>query len=193
MSERADLNWVCAFCGSNGTSNSVYDETVRQFAHELAARDIGLVYGGGRGGSMGRLADEVLANSGEVVGIIPESILEREQPHEGLTELRTTDTKSARKEQMSEYADGFVALPGGIGTHEEMFDVLGRAKHGFHRKPCGLLNVSGYYDNLIDHLDHAASVGFLSPEQRELALVDSDPASLLDAFEQYESPIDAAE
>jgi len=182
---------ICAFCGSNDTGESPYTVALPAFAEECVKRDIGLVYGGGRGGTMGELADAVLADGGEVIGVLPESLSEREEPHEGLTELVITETKSQRKERMVELADGFVAFPGGIGTHEELFDVLGRAKHGFHRKPCGLLNVAGYYDNLVAHFDHAADEGFLSEAQRELALVESDPATLLDAFEAYESPIGA--
>ena len=182
------MDWICAFCGSAGET-SKDTASIDDFAQALTRRSIGLVYGGGRSGAMGRLADAVLANDGDVVGIIPESILDREQPHENLTELVTVESKSVRKEQMVDYADGFVAFPGGIGTHEEIFDVLGRAKHGFHTKPCGFLNVAGYYDNLVVHFDNAEAEGFLSPEQRELAIVDADPSSLLDAFEEYESPI----
>jgi len=183
------MNRICAFCGSNDAGDSPYTEAMTTFASECADRDIGLVYGGGRGGTMGSLADAVLDGGGEVIGVLPESLREREEPHEGLTELVITETKAERKDRMVELADGFVAFPGGIGTHEELFDVLGRAKHGFHRKPCGLLNVAGYYDNLVSHFDHAADAGFLSESQRELAIVEPDPAALLDAFETYESPI----
>lgn len=183
------MDRICAFCGSGTSDEPAYDAAIEEFASALSARDIGLVYGGGTGGAMGSLADAVLAAGGEVTGIIPESILEREQPHQGLTELVTTATKPERKAEMVEHADGFAAFPGGIGTHEELFDVLGRAKHGFHSKPCGLLNVAGYYDGLVGHFDHAESQGFLSPEQRSLLIVASDVESLLDSFEAYESPI----
>jgi len=182
------MDWICAFCGSSDGAEA-YEAAVGTFAAELCERGVGLVYGGGRGGAMGDLADAVLAGGGEVVGVIPESIRERERPHEGLTELTVTETKAARKDRMVERADGFVAFPGGIGTHEELFDVLGRAKHGFHHKPCGFLNVAGYYDHLVAHLDHAEREGFLSGIQRDLALVDQNPAALLDAFAAYESPI----
>jgi uncharacterized protein (TIGR00730 family) len=185
------MDRICAFCGSGTSDEPAYDAAIEEFASALRARDIGLVYGGGRGGAMGSLADAVLAAGGDVTGVIPESILEREQPHQGLTGLVTTASKPERKEEMVERADGFVAFPGGIGTHEELFDVLGRAKHGFHSKPCGLLNVAGYYDGLVTHFDHAESQGFVSPEQRALLLVDSDPGALLDAFKSYESPIDS--
>ncbi len=183
------MDWICAFCGSSDCAEPAYNAAIQDFAKAICARNIGLVYGGGRRGVMGSLADAVLDGGGEVTGIIPTSIREREQPHPDLTELVTTETKSNRKERMVEYADGFVAFPGGIGTHEELFDVLGRAKHGFHSEPCGVLNVEGYYDGLIAHVDHAEREGFLRPEQRELLLVDSNVDSLLDSFETYDSPI----
>ncbi len=183
------MDWICAFCGSGDSDVSAYDTAIEEFAIALVDRELGLVYGGGQGGSMGALADSVLDAGGDVVGIIPESIRKHEQPHPGLTELLTTETKPERKERMVEHADGFVAFPGGLGTHEELFDVLGRAKHGFHSKPCGVLNVAGYYDDLVAHLDHAEREGFVSPPQRELLLVDDEPASLLDSFEAYQSPI----
>ena len=186
------MDRICAFCGSGTSDEPAYDAAIEEFASALRARDIGLVYGGGQGGAMGSLADAVLAAGGDVTGIIPESILQREQPHQGLTTLVTTATKPERKDEMVEHADGFVAFPGGIGTHEELFDVLGRAKHGFHSNPCGLLNVAGYYDGLVTHFDHAESQGFVSPEQRSLLLAESDSEALLDAFESYESPIDDA-
>jgi hypothetical protein len=186
------MDRICVFCGSADSDAPAYEAAIGEFVDAICRRDIGLVYGGGRGGTMGSLADAVLAEGGEVVGVIPESILEREQPHQGLTELVTTASKPKRKAEMVERADGFVAFPGGIGTHEELFDVLGRAKHGFHAKPCGLLNVAGYYDGLVSHLNHAEDEGFLSPEQRALLCVASDADSLLDSFEAYESPITGA-
>lgn len=183
------MEQLCAFCGSNDTGESSYTRALPAFAEECVKRNVGLVYGGGRSGTMGELADSVLAGGGEVIGVLPKSLREQEEPHDGLTELVITETKAERKDRMVELADGFVAFPGGIGTHEELFDVLGRAKHGFHHKPCGLLNVDGYYDNLVAHFDQAAHEGFLSDPQRELAIVESDPAALLDHFETYESPI----
>jgi hypothetical protein len=183
------MNWICAYCGSSETESSAYRDAIDDFAMELCERDLGLVYGGARGGTLGALADAVLDGSGDVVGIIPESIFEREQPHEGLTELIITETKDERKAHMAERADGFVAFPGGLGTHEEIFETLGRAKHGFHEDPCGFLNVAGYYDHLVAHLDNAEREGFLSASQRELVLVEETPAALLAAFDGYESPI----
>lgn len=155
------MNWICAYCGSGVSGESAYETALSDFAEELCLREIGLIYGGGRGGAMGALADAVLERGGDVVGVLSKSIRECDQPHEGLTELLLTETKAERKNRMVEQADGFVAFPGGIGTHEEMFEVLGRAKHGFHHKPCGLLNVAGYYDHLVRHLDYAEREGIL--------------------------------
>ena len=138
---------------------------------------------------MGTLADTMLAGGGEVIGVIPETILERETPHQSLTRLEQTETKEDRKERMTELADGFVALPGGLGTQEELFTVVGQAKHGLHGKPCGYLNVAGYYDSMVEFLDHAVEEGFVSSAQRELVLVESDPHALLDRFGTYDPPI----
>ncbi|MFP8953394.1 TIGR00730 family Rossman fold protein [Natrialbaceae archaeon A-arb3/5] len=182
------MEYVCVYCGSSSGSSSAYDDAIAQFAAELVERDIGLVYGGANGGVMGALADAVLDGGGEVIGIIPETILDREQPHESLTELIVTESKDERKRRMSDLADGFVALPGGLGTQEELFQMLGQAKHGVHGKPCGYLNVAGYYDSLVAFLDHAVEEGFVSADQRGLALVEERPDALLDAFETYSSP-----
>lgn len=180
---------ICVYCGSSSSAIPIYSEAAQAFAVELVEREIGLVYGGAKGGVMGSLADAVLEAGGNVTGVIPETILDTEEPHPGLTELRTTESKDKRKQRMTELADGFVALPGGIGTQEEILQSLGRAKHGEHHDPCGFLNVDGYYDSLVEFFDNANMEGFISPEQRELVLVAETPSELLDAFEQYESPI----
>lgn len=180
---------ICVYCGSSSSAASVYSETARAFATELVERDIGLVYGGAKDGVMGSLADAMLEAGGEVTGVIPETMLDAEEPHPGLTELQTTESKDERKQRMTELADGFAALPGGIGTQEEILQSLGRAKHGEHTDPCGFLNVNGYYDSLVEFFDNAETEGFVSPEQRELVLVAETPVELLDAFEEYESPI----
>ncbi len=187
------MEYVCVYCGSSSESKSVYDEAVERFAGALVDRNIGLVYGGARGGVMGTVADAVLEGGGDVIGVIPETILDREQPHESLTELIVTETKTRRKQQMSQLADGFVALPGGIGTQEEILQMLGQAKHGFHAKPCGYLNVNGYYDPLVSFYTNAVEEGFISTEQSDLILVESDPDSLLDSFETYVSPFSPPE
>ncbi len=183
------MNHVCVYCGSSDSVGEEYDQLVEAFANACVERDIGIVYGGAKTGTMGTLADTVLEAGGDVVGVIPESILERETPHQSLTRLEKTETKEQRKERMTELADGFVALPGGLGTQEELFTVVGQAKHGHHQKPCGYLNVAGYYDPLVQFLDHAVEEGFVSSEQRQLILVDQQPGPLLDAFENYEPPI----
>jgi len=183
------MDTVCVFCGSSDETGGAYADAATAFADVLADRGIRLAYGGGDGGVMGKLADAVLAAGGDVIGVIPESIEERETPHQGLTTLETVDSKADRKARLHDLADGFVAMPGGIGTQEELFEVLGRAKHGFHGKPCGVLNVAGYYDHLVAFLDHAESAGFLSSEQRSLVLVEADPAALLDACREYTSPV----
>jgi uncharacterized protein (TIGR00730 family) len=183
------MNYVCVYCGSSATAKDQYDRAVEAFATACLERDIGLVYGGANSGPMGTLADTVLAGGGEVIGVIPETILDRETPHQSLTRLERTETKDARKERMTDLADGFVALPGGLGTQEELFTVLGQAKHGLHEKPCGYLNVAGYYDSLVQFLDSAVTEGFVTPAQRELVLVETRPDALLDRFESYEPPL----
>jgi uncharacterized protein (TIGR00730 family) len=183
------MDYVCVYCGSSAAAGDRYDRAVEAFAAACLDREIGLVYGGAATGTMGTLADTMLAGGGEVIGIIPESILDRETPHDSLTRLERTDTKERRKARMAELADGFVALPGGLGTQEELFTALGQAKHGQHDNPCGYLNVAGYYDDLVAFLDGAVTEGFVSPTQRDLVLVDSDPGDLLDRFTAYESPL----
>jgi uncharacterized protein (TIGR00730 family) len=187
-----DVEYVCVYCGSSAGSESAYEDAIGEFAAACLDREIGLVYGGASGGVMGALADAILDGGGEVRGIIAESILDRETPHEGLTELKITETRDSRQDRMTELADGFVALPGGIGTQQELFSVLAEAKHGQHDNPCGYLNVAGYYDAMVAFLDNAVGEGFLSPEQRELAIVESDPDQLFEQFEQYESPFSSA-
>jgi len=183
------MDRLCVCCGSSSEAGGTYTEAAVGFGRLLAERGIGLVYGGATSGTMGAVADAVLDGGGEVTGVLPESLLEREQLHEGLTESLVVETKEKRKQIMADRADGFVALPGGLGTQEEIFDLLGQAKHGFHTKPCGFLNVEGYYDHMLSFLDHAETEGFLSPDQRALVLVERDPETLLDSYERYSSPV----
>jgi uncharacterized protein (TIGR00730 family) len=154
----------------------------------LAERGIGLVYGGGRVGLMGALADAALAAGGEVIGVIPQALLERELGHRGLTELHVVDSMHARKALMGELASGFVALPGGVGTLEELFEVWSWATLGLHRKPCGLLDVGGFFAPLIEFLDRQVREGFIHPAYRAVLLVASTPEALLEAFAAYEPP-----
>jgi len=154
----------------------------------LARRDITLVYGGGRVGLMGSIADAVLAQGGEVIGVIPEPLVAREVAHKGLTDLRIVGSMHERKALMAELSDAFVALPGGFGTLEEFCEITTWTQLGLHRKPCGLLNVSGYYDALLSFLDHAVSERFIRPEHRSVVLADTEPDGLLDKLKGFDAP-----
>jgi uncharacterized protein (TIGR00730 family) len=175
---------VCVFTGSRRGSRSDYAAAAAALGRELVEREYGLVYGGGNVGLMNVVANTVLELSGHVTGVIPSSLVSKEVAHRGLTELRVVGSMHERKALMAELSDGFIAMPGGIGTMEEFFEVLSWAQLGLHEKPCGLLNVSGYYDSLIQFLDHAVSDDFIKPKHRALTLVDEDPGKLLDRFEQ---------
>jgi uncharacterized protein (TIGR00730 family) len=174
------LNSVCVFCGSNSGSSPAYAEAAVRLGRALALRGQTLVYGGGRVGLVGIAADAALAMGGRVVGVIPGALATRELAHQGLTELQVVGSMHERKARMAELADGFLALPGGIGTLEEWFEVWTWGQLGFHPKPCGLLNVAGYYDHLLAFLDHMTAERFLSGAHREMAVVDSQPERLLD-------------
>lgn len=182
------LRSLCVYCGSNAGRRPVYREAARAFARAMTARGIGLVYGGSSYGIMGALADEVLRAGGTAVGVIPASLVSRERAHRGLTELVVTASMHERKAVMAERADGFVALPGGIGTMEELFEIWTWAQLGIHHKPCGLLNAAGYYDRLVEFLDVAAAEGFMHVAQRQMLIVANDGEGLLDALECYEPP-----
>ena len=183
------LKSLCVYCGSSSGRIDDYADAARALAQAMAPRGIRLVYGGAHVGIMGTVADEVLRLGGEAIGVIPESLMKKELAHQGLTELHVTPSMHARKTLMAELADGFVALPGGIGTFEEIFEVWTWAQLGFHGKPCGLLNVAGYYDGLTVFLDHAASEQFVRADQRRMLVVETDPAALLDRFASYTPPV----
>ncbi|MGZ4780089.1 MAG: LOG family protein, partial [Thermoanaerobaculia bacterium] len=151
-------------------------------------RGISLVYGGGKVGLMGALADEVLRLGGQVTGVIPRQLVEREVGHTGLTDLRVVETMHERKALMADLADGFIALPGGLGTMEEIFEVWTWAQLGMHRKPIAFLDVGGYYQLLVEFLDQAAREGFVRRQHRAIAIVDTDPAALLDKMRAYNPP-----
>lgn len=161
----------------------------RDFGRLLVERDIGLVYGGAHVGLMGALADAVLGAGGEVVGVIPRALVEHEIAHRGLSELRVVANMHERKATMAEVSDGFVALPGGAGTLEELFEVWTWGQLGLHHKPCGLLDVSGYFAPLRAFLDHAASEGFLRTEHRNMLIVETEPKALLESFARYSAPV----
>jgi uncharacterized protein (TIGR00730 family) len=171
---------VCVFCGSSSGRREAYATAAREIGAELVRRGLTLVYGGGDVGLMGTLADVMLESGGLVIGVIPEALVQREVAHRGLTELRVVDSMHERKALMAELADAFIALPGGIGTLEELCEVLTWAQLGIHNKPVGLLNVDGYFTPLIAMLDHAVAEGFMKADHRRLLLTAEDAAALLD-------------
>jgi hypothetical protein len=174
------LNSLCVFCGSNPGASPEYADAAIRLGRALAGRGLRLVYGGGQVGLMGILADAALAAGGSVIGVIPEALATREIAHAQLTGLELVGSMHERKARMSELADGFIALPGGIGTLEELFEVWTWSQLGLQPKPCALLNVAGYYDHLLAFLDHMTGERFLSPTHRRMAIVDDDPERLLD-------------
>jgi uncharacterized protein (TIGR00730 family) len=179
---------ICVFCGSRSGEDPAYEAAARSLGETLARTGITLVYGGGHVGLMGVVADAALASGGEAIGVIPRSLVEREIAHKGLTDLRVVGSMHERKALMSELSEGFIALPGGTGTLEEFFEVLTWAQLGEHRKPCGLLNVAGYYDPLLAVFDHMVNRGFLSETNRSIVLVETEPKALLERFEEYHAP-----
>jgi uncharacterized protein (TIGR00730 family) len=179
---------VCVYAGSNFGTDPKYADGARALAATLAERGIGVVYGGGNVGLMGVLADTAMAAGGEVIGVMPRALIEREIGHRGITELRMVESMHERKALMADLSDAFVAVPGGIGTLEELIEVLTWTQLGFHRKACGVLNVNSYYDALAAFLDHAVTEGFLSSEHRGVLTVASDPAELLDRLAAFEPP-----
>jgi uncharacterized protein (TIGR00730 family) len=160
-------------------------DAARGIGRQLVERGYGLVYGGGNVGLMTVVADTVLEYHGYVTGVIPETLVEKEVVHRGLSELRIVPSMHERKATMAELSDGFVALPGGLGTMEEFFEVLSWAQLGMHNKPCGLLNVCGYYEQIVQFLDHAVEQDFLKPKHRALLIVEAEPRQLLDRVEQF--------
>ncbi len=182
------MNSVCVFCGSSPGNDPAYAEAASQLGRTLAERDITLVYGGGHVGLMGVVADSALGAGGEVIGVMPRSLVDREIGHAGLTKLHVVRSMHERKALMAELSDGFVALPGGNGTLEEFFEVLTWAQLGEHRKPCGLLNVASYYDPLLKVFDQMVEKDFLREAHRDLVLVEEDPVALLERFRGYEPP-----
>ena len=180
---------ICVYCGSSPGRRPVYAENARKLAQLLVERGLGLVYGGASVGVMGVLADAVLAAGGEVIGIIPHGLVAKEVGHTGLSDLRVVDSMHERKALMADLADGFIALPGGFGTLEELFEIMTWAQLGMHRKPCGLLNTDGYYDGLIAFLGHAAAERFVKDIQLDMLLVEKEPSRLLDRFVHYRAPL----
>lgn len=180
---------VCVFCGSSGGARPEYQAAAREFGTLLAERGVGLVYGGASVGLMGAVADAALAAGGNVIGVIPRALWEREVAHGGLDALHVVETMHERKALMAELADGFVALPGGIGTLEELFEVWTWAQLGIHRKPVALFDIVGYYRPLAAFLDAAVTERFLSAPHREMLLVEENAALLLERLKTYEPPV----
>ena len=179
---------VCVFCGSSPGTRPAYHRAAQQVGERLAGRGLRLVYGGGRVGLMGAVADAALQAGGEVIGVIPEALLRKELGHPGLSHLHVVDSMHERKALMAELADAFIALPGGYGTLEEFCEVLTWSQLGIHQKPCGLLDVEGFYTPLWMLIEHAVAEGFVHPDHRALVLRDVDADRLLDALERYTPP-----
>jgi uncharacterized protein (TIGR00730 family) len=179
---------LCVFCGSSGGARPAYAEAAGALGQAIARRGHGLVYGGASVGLMGAVADGALAAGGEVIGVLPKSLEEKELAHHGLSALHIVGSMHARKAMMADLSDGFIALPGGIGTLEEAFEVWTWGQLGYHRKPLALLNVDGFYDKLSAFLDHITAEGFVRPPHREMAIVSADIDALLDRVERYEPP-----
>ncbi len=170
---------ICVYCGSRHGVRPAYTAAARALGAAIGSRGWQLVYGGGKVGLMGEVADAVLAHGGRVVGVIPESLKKLEVGHQALTELHVVPTMHVRKQMMAERADAFIALPGGIGTLEELYEVWTWRQLGYHTSPIGLLNVDGYYDDLLRFMRHSVAEGFLSPAQNEALLVGGEPEAML--------------
>jgi uncharacterized protein (TIGR00730 family) len=183
------LERVCVFCGSSPGSDPAYVAAARDLGKVLASEGIGLVYGGGNVGMMGELANAAVAAGGRVTGVIPKALMEREVALVELDDLRVVDSMHARKALMADLSDGFVALPGGVGTLEEFIEVLTWAQLGLHAKPCALLNTEGYFDTLLRFLDHIISEKFMAEVHGRLILTGDEPAALLNSMRAFEPPV----
>lgn len=179
---------ICVFCGANLGKKIEYTIAAELLARELVSREIEIVYGGGRIGLMGVLAEKAIELGGRVIGVIPESLATKEVAHDSISELIVVGSMHERKAKMAELSDGFISLPGGIGTIEETFEMLTWSQLGFHNKPCGIINVLGFYDRLIEFLNHISEEKFFMDIYRRMLIVETDPSALLEKFEQYKPP-----
>ena len=179
---------ICVFCGSSSGLQKEYYWAAQQLGHLLVKNNIGLVYGGGKVGLMGKIAQTVMQGGGEVIGIIPKDLADKEVAFTMLSDLRVVDSMHSRKALMEELSDGFIALPGGLGTIEEFFEMLTWGQLGIHQKPCGLLNVKGYFNQLIGFINHIVDEQFVEKEHRAMILMDQTPEGLLQQFFSYEHP-----
>jgi len=182
------LNNICVYCGSSPGADPAHVEAATELGRELVRRNIGLVYGGSSLGVMGAVANSVLAHGGRAVGVIPRALATREIAHDGLSELLVVESMHERKAKMAALADGFVALPGGLGTAEELFEILTWAQLGLHRNPCGIFNSNGYYDKLIDFIDHAVEQQFIRLVHRQMLVTATTADELLNKFLDYQPP-----
>lgn len=189
----AKIKSLCVYCGSSPGRQPIYLESAQLLADALVSREIQLIYGGASIGIMGTLADRVLAKGGRVVGVIPEALAHQEVMHSGLSELHITHSMHQRKLKMAELADGFIALPGGIGTLEELFEIWTWSQLGFHQKPIALLNIAGYYDRLLSFLEHIENEQFFRSQHRKLLNVDANIESLLNGMSDQYQEIDEAD
>ena len=180
---------ICVYCGSALGASLSYVQMAEKLAAELVKRNIELVYGGAQIGVMGSIANSMLAEGGSVIGVLPVGLFRSEVPHDGLTELIEVSSLHERKAKMAELSDAFIALPGGLGTLEELFEILTWAQLGLHKNPVGVLNVNGFYDKLLDYLDHAVAEKFIRLQHREMLVVDEDIESMFERFSKYEPPI----
>lgn len=179
---------LAVYCGSSPGADATYAGAARALGAEMVARGIGLVFGGGHVGLMGTIADAVLAAGGEAIGVIPAALRDKELAHKGCTELHIVSTMHERKALMADFADGFIALPGGYGTFEEMFEMLTWGQLGYHAKPCGFLNVAGYYDALFTFLDHCVDARFVTRVHRDMIIAAEDPGALLGGMAAFQPP-----
>ena len=182
------MNSICVFCGSSSGANGIYEEAARATGRALIRAGLRLVYGGGRVGLMGVLADEVLSGGGQLTGVMPRALVEREIAHRGVTDLRIVDTMHERKELMAGLADAFIALPGGAGTLEEIFEQWTWSQLGIHAKPCGFINVNGYFTPLLAMIEHMVAEGFMAPALASMLVIENEPERLLARFRLYQPP-----
>ena len=182
------MQTICIYCGSSSGFSPVYEDAVDALAQTLAAQQKRIVYGGARVGLMGCIADKMLEQGCEVIGVMPEALVEKEIAHTGLTQLHVVKSMHERKALMAELSDAFIAMPGGMGTLEELFEMLTWGQLGFHQKPCAVYNVDGYYDALLSFIEQSVSQGFVKDVHRQLLLTHNEPAALLKLLENYQAP-----
>jgi uncharacterized protein (TIGR00730 family) len=184
------MNQICVFCGANFNGDPILQQAIEQLAAIMIKRDITLIYGGGKVGVMGLLADAVLNKGGKAIGVLPRFLMDKEIAHTRLTELHVVETMHQRKQLMSDLCDGFITLPGGLGTMEEFFEVLTWLQLGLHNRPVGILNVNGFYDMLLKQLDVMVEQRFLKPVNRELVLSSGDPIELISLMDNFKVDVD---